>query len=401
MTQSAGEGRKHLLLATLSTFLTLGVAEVASRALLRPPLPQGADGTPISELSATLGWKTRPAGSQRIRREDFDVRVTLNAQGLRGPEVPYAPGLGRRRLAIMGDSFAHGYYADEPETLRGRLAQALDSCGVDVLNAGGPGYSTDQAWIYFDTEIRKYEPREVVLLFYYNDLHFNIETMGTANREKPVFLENAGGLELVPPPPPSAEPRSERGGALAERRGAPVFRGSALWAFAANRLQARRPDWSRTFSGFGLAPELSLQPPAEFLPFGPMDGGERGRVAEMWKRTTALLGRFRDDVRAKGAGFSVFYVPSRFEVNDEAWTFVHRRYDPQRTWKRDAVRTRLEAALTSLDIPMFEATEAFRAAETTKTPAYLAVDGHWNGRGNEIAALTLLPAMRRAFSCGQ
>jgi hypothetical protein len=131
-----------------------------------------------------------------------------------------------------------------------------------------------------------------------------------------------------------------------------------------------------------------------------MDDAERTRVEEMWKRTTAILGAFRDDVRAAGAGFSVFYVPSRFEVNDEAWTFVQRRYEKDRPWSRDAVRTRLASVLSSLDIPLLESTEAFRSAEATESAAYLAVDGHWNARGNEIAATTLLPVMRRAFSCG-
>jgi hypothetical protein len=65
------------------------------------------------------------------------------------------------------------------------------------------------------------------------------------------------------------------------------------------------------------------------------------------------------------------------------------------------VRTRLESTLASLDIPMFDTTDVFRAAEAANTRAYLAVDGHWNARGNEIAAASLLPAMRRAFSCGQ
>ena len=201
MKPRGGEWRARLLLALVSTVMTLGVAELVARIALRPRPTRVGEGTPISEMSSTLGWKTRPGGSQRIRREDFEVTVALNAFGLRGPDVPYEAAPGRRRLAIMGDSFAHGYYAEEPDTVRGRLGEALGGCGVDVLNAGGPGYSTDQAWIYFDTEIRKYNPSEVVLLFYYNDLQFNIETMGTANREKPVFVETDGRLELIPPPP--------------------------------------------------------------------------------------------------------------------------------------------------------------------------------------------------------
>lgn len=403
MKPRGGEWRARLLLALVSTVLTLGVAELVARIALRPRPTRTGEGTPISEMSGTLGWKTRAGGSQRIRREDFEVTVTLNTFGLRGPELAYEAAPGRRRLAIMGDSFAHGYYAEEPETVRGRLGEALDACGVDVLNAGGPGYSTDQAWIYFDTEIRKYNPSEVVLLFYYNDLQFNIETMGTANREKPVFVERDGRLELIPPPPvpPRRRERTERPADAANaRRATPTFYNSALWAFAAARLQRSRPDWSRRLAGHGLAPELSLQPPAEYLPFGPLDAGERERVEEMWKRTAAILRAFRDDVRAAGAGFTAFYVPARFEVNDEAWTFMQRRYEKERPWDRQAVRKRFEALAASLDVPLIEATNALRAAEASSARAYLSSDGHWNARGNEIAAQALLPVMRRAFACG-
>ena len=399
MNPRAGEWRSRLLLATFSAALSLAVAEGSARALLRPAPLRPPEGTPISEISPTLGWRTRANGSQRIRREDFEVTIAINSQGLRGPEVPYEPSPGARRLAIMGDSFAHGYYAEEPQTLRGRLGAALAACQVDVLNAGGPGYSTDQEWIYFVEEIRKYHPSEVVLLFYYNDLKFNIDRLGTANRPKPMFVETDGALQLVLPATDRAPlgGREERTG---EGRRAPTFHGSALWSFAASRLQRSRPDWSRSLSAFGLAPAISSEPPAEYLPFAPYREHERVGVLEMWKRTAAILSHFRDDVSREGAGFSVFYVPARFEVNDEAWAFVQRRYGPERPWDRDAVKKRLQALLTSLDIPMVEASALFGAAEKTGPPAYLQLDGHWNARGNEIAFQSLLPSMRRAFSCG-
>ncbi len=399
MTPRGGEWRSRLLLATFSTVFGLAVAEGGARILLRPVPPPPPLGTPISELSPTLGWRTRASGSQRIRREDFEVTISINRLGLRGPEIPYEAAPGVRRLAIMGDSFAHGYYAEEPDTLRGRLGAALQACQVDVLNAGSPGYSTDQEWIYFMEEIRKYHPTEVVLLFYYNDLQFNIDRLGTANRQKPLFVERDGELELIPPvlERPAARERGERTGG---GRRAPTFRGSALWSFAAFRLQRSRPDWSRALSAYGLAPELSGEPPAEYLPFGPEGEREQARVEQMWKRTAAILQHFRDDIRKEGGALSVFYVPARFEANDDAWAFVQRRYLPGRPWNRDAVRTRLQAVLASLDIPLTDDLSAFRAAEKTGPPAYLAIDGHWNARGNEIAFESLLPLMRRAFACG-
>lgn len=398
MKARAGEWRSRLLLATFSTALTLALAEGAARVLLRPPSPPPPLGTPISEISPTLGWRTRANGWQRIRREDFEVTISINSLGLRGPEIPHEPSAGARRLAIMGDSFAHGYYAEEPLTLRGRLAAALAACRVDVLNAGSPGYSTDQEWIYFVEEIRKYHPGEVVLLFYYNDLQFNVERVGTANRPKPLFVEQDGALRLVLPATDQAPARGreERSG---ENRRVPTFHGSALWSFAASRLQRSRPDWSRALSAYGLAPAISSEPPVEYLPFTPDRDRERSSVEEMWKRTAALLSHFRDDVRREGAGFSVFYVPARFEVNDDAWAFVQRRYGSDRHWDRGAVKKRLSALLASLDIPMVEASASFGAAEQAGPAAYLSVDGHWNARGNEIAFETLLPFMRRAFSC--
>jgi hypothetical protein len=165
-------------------------------------------------------------------------------------------------------------------------------------------------------------------------------------------------------------------------------------------MQRSRPDWARSLSRYGLAPPLSTEPPAEYLPFGPKGRREEQRVEEMWERTTQILERFRDDVRNRGAHLSVFYVPARFEANDEAWTFLRRRYEDDRPWARDAVRLRLTGVLGALAIPLVDTTTAFRAAERTRNRAYLAVDGHWNGHGNEIAFEGVLPMMRNTLACG-
>ena len=191
----------RVLLALLSSAVALGFAEVATRILLRPGPSTPIQGTPISEISPTLGWRARPGGSQRIRREDFDVTVSINARGLRGPELPYEAAAGRRRLAILGDSFAHGYYAEEADTVAGRLRSALAPCAVDVVNGGGPGYSTDQEWMFYNEEIARYAPREVVVLFYYNDLFFNVDAMGTNPSGYRAGSVGAAPAERQPPGP--------------------------------------------------------------------------------------------------------------------------------------------------------------------------------------------------------
>lgn len=395
MIPSRREGFVRLALALISVGLCLGVVETVARIALKPR-PIAAAGTPISRLSPTLGWTTAPGGHQRIQREDFDVEVSLNAAGLRGPDLPYEAASGKRRVAIVGDSFAHGYYAPEPESVTGVLREALRGCDVDVVNGGQPGYSTDQEWLFFSEEISKYRPAETVLLFYYNDLYFNTVARGTANRPKPLFeVGTTGELTLRPP-----EIEDDAATPPVTEALAPRFRGSALWAFAASRLQKARPDWQRSLAAKGLMPPLSAVPPQEFLPFGPRGEEERARVESMWSRTEAILREFSKTVRESGSSFRAFYVPARFEVQEEAWTYLRRRYEPDRAWVQDRVETRAKAMFDRLGIPFISATREFADAERDSSRrAYLPVDGHWNARGHGIAARSIAISLRSALHC--
>ena len=41
------------------------------------------------------------------------------------------------------------------------------------MNGGTAGYSTDQEMLFYETEGHRYQPRVVVLFFYYNDVVYN------------------------------------------------------------------------------------------------------------------------------------------------------------------------------------------------------------------------------------
>ena len=73
----------------------------------------------------------------------------MNSEGLRGPEttVEKAPGL--RRVAVLGDSIAFGYWVAERDAFPRQLeAMMNESAGpgerVEVLDFGVPGYNLDQ-----------------------------------------------------------------------------------------------------------------------------------------------------------------------------------------------------------------------------------------------------------------
>jgi len=71
------------------------------------------------------------------------IPVSINALGMRGPDVPVDKPAGTKRVLVVGDSFAFGYLlpsdASMPTLLEGLLAQKGVG-DVQVLNGGVPGF---------------------------------------------------------------------------------------------------------------------------------------------------------------------------------------------------------------------------------------------------------------------
>jgi len=388
----------RLGLAFASVLLCLAMVELAARWLVTRPGEAPPEGTPIARYHPRLGWENVPGGSQHLVRDEFDVTIAFNAAGMRGPDRPRSKPPGTRRVLILGDSFAAGYYAEEPETVRARLEAALGAAGagpVEVLNAGTPGYSTDQEYLQYLEGAREFEPDLVLLLFFCNDLYFDTTPDGTGGRPKPYFdLLSATDVVLRNVPVPR---RAEEEAAAVDAPAAPVvapWRGSFALGLLAERTMRGNPPLHRRLANLGLVPPLSPDPPLDFLPFGYRGRQERWAVDDMWNRTRAILGQLDREVRADGARLVVGYVPARFEANDEAWRWIQSRYDPEREWHRGAVAERLARILEPLQIALIDPREELRAAEREGPPVYLALDGHWNARGNEVVAAVLAPRVR-------
>jgi GDSL-like Lipase/Acylhydrolase family len=387
------------LLALVSTALTLGAVEgvcrfSVSRAVARS---QGTGSAPLSRFDPLRGWANNPGAERRLSRGEFDVTIRINSHGLRGPERDYARPAGVRRVLILGDSFAEGYYAEEPQTARARLEAALGAgcpspgC-VQVINAGAAGYSTDQELLLYEQDARRYQADLVLLFFYANDLYFDTVPVGTANKPKPVFTLLSRWelkLESSPVPPPAAMEPGEEEAAPAPRS----YRGSVALELLSERTLAGSPRLHRILAGVGLVPEADSTPAGDFLPYCPVDRAERWRVDDMWNRTSAILLALRRAVEADHARLAVLYVPALFEADGRAWAWIQERY-PGRPWSRNAVYDRLDRFCHELEIPLVDPRPELRRAEQSQAPAYLRHDGHWNARGNAIAASVLERELR-------
>lgn len=382
---------QNLVLLAASLLVTAALIEVAARVwAAREAAPPTDQSQGIAQYHPVLGWDKPSGGHMRIARHgEFDVEIALNAHGLRGPDRNYAKPAGARRVLILGDSFGEGYYVEEPESARAVLERLLnaDGCGrVEVINGATAGYSTDQEYLFFEAEGKKYAPDLVLLFFYYNDLLGNTTGMGTGGKPKPYFDVDGERLELRNSPVPRLDP---------ERAGLRPFRGSLALRLLSNRVAKGSPWLQRVLASLGLVERSAAVTNREFDVFGP----RRPEVDDRWRRTRAILAELRRSIEASGGRLAILYVPVRLEVNDSEWDEQRRMYALGPRWERDRVRVRLTDVGNSLGIPVSDPTPELRRVQQPGRSAYYEDDGHWNAIGNAVVAHVLEPQARRMLGC--
>jgi hypothetical protein len=378
----------NLMLATASLAASALAAEGLAR--LHMARRQGGADTirePLLRHDPRLGWSKPPGAEAVLQRPEYRQRLRINSQGLRGPERPFAKPPGRRRVLLLGDSFTEGYTVAEAATVASVLEQRLqaEDRAWEVINGGTHGWSTDQEYLFWRQDGVRYEPDQVVLLFYYNDLAGNVNAEG-----KPRFELEGDALELRHSPVPRPAVGRARGERPRPYRIQP-WRGSMALRLISNRTQWGNPELHQALARTGLVePDPVAAPPVELLPFSAV---HRNEADHMWRSTDSLLALLQREVEAAGARLLVFYVPARFEVNDRAWELTRRRFRLGPRWKADRVFERLSASCRTLGLPLVDARPEMRKLEGSGPMAYFPVDGHWTEAGHAAAAALLAQAL--------
>jgi lysophospholipase L1-like esterase len=114
-----------------------------------------------------LRFELRPGGVARA-----EVVYRVNALGLRGPETTLEKPPGVKRVAVLGDSIAFGYWVDEKDAFARQLEGMLRPAAgrVEVLDFGVPGYNLDQEIESLRSRALAFSPDLVVIAFCLNDL---------------------------------------------------------------------------------------------------------------------------------------------------------------------------------------------------------------------------------------
>jgi lysophospholipase L1-like esterase len=153
--------RRRLLYSLVPALVLAAGAEVALRAAGWPRIR-----TDLTFEHNQPYWVTDPdlqAQPFPHREVGATFAVTTDHQGLRAPLHPREPAAGAEpfRLAFLGCSTTFGWGVDDGATYPARVQAALASAGhggVEVFNAGQPGYTSFQGLWFYENVLRAYHP---------------------------------------------------------------------------------------------------------------------------------------------------------------------------------------------------------------------------------------------------
>jgi len=158
--------RRELLLILISIFFTVLVAEVVARMLNVRPHETRLE---RYEFDETLGWVTRKSYTTYISRRRYAHPLYYDEDGFPsgadGVDESSSPE--RPSIALIGDSFAEGYYLPFEQTLAYRLGQSTQK---QILNLGVSGYSPSQYLLSARRHLGGFNVTDIVVfLFPFND----------------------------------------------------------------------------------------------------------------------------------------------------------------------------------------------------------------------------------------
>jgi lysophospholipase L1-like esterase len=120
---------------------------------------------PFMQPDADTFWSPVPG----FEGEFLEKRVTINALGLRGPELAGRKPAGRRRILCLGDSVTFGYGVSDEDTYAAQLGKLLADRGYEVVNGGVTGYTSHQVLARLEKLLPVVDPDLVTVLIGWND----------------------------------------------------------------------------------------------------------------------------------------------------------------------------------------------------------------------------------------
>jgi hypothetical protein len=332
------------------------------------------------QCNEDVGYTFIPNKEFEIEAEAWTERplipVKINSIGFRDKEHSYEKPPGVSRVIVLGDSFIAAIQVPIEQTIPSLLENKLNSVGqkkFEVFNFGIGGIGTSHEYLISKHYGLKYKPDLVILAFFAgNDIwedqvkflqpqlscHYFFVFNGSGELEQRSFTES----ELEPSTPfalvlKSFFPRS--------------------FSFFMEKIRNNRELYSFLIDR-GVVAERSLPSDVYGIEYSP-------EWKEAWNITEALILKIKEESEMNGAKFVLVSIAQREQVSSDYWqkfldTYHGMKLDfekPDRMLEDFSKRNNV----TYLHLlPHFQK----YVNETGEWPYYQ--DGHWNDRGNELAA---------------
>jgi len=386
--------RAALLVAKLATLLVtisvlLLLAEGATRLFtdITPPL---LCNHPVLGTTYLPGF----AGDIYIPECDHPVFLRFNSDGMRGGNVSVEKPADVRRVAVIGDSFIAAVATEEDQTLVRLAEQQLNAADKstrwEVINFGVSASSTGQELVLYRELVRKYKPDVVVCAFcVMNDLGDNCRRL-TSSRSRIYFdLDESG--ELV----------QQQISAKRATLNSWLNRNSRFYVWQRHATQ-------KAINSVRSGAHSSAV--SAWIDFGTLDPGGHGvyetspdgDLAHAWKITEKLIETMHEEVRADGAEFMLAVLPAGVQLCDDLW--ASSKDTAEAHTDRNYPDERLSDICGRIGAPVLLLTDRFREAwpshssEHEEEWLHYEATGHFNDRGNAIAATALVDALRVRYA---
>ena len=344
----------NLSLIIISTLFALFLSEIALRLMGLNPLYVSPERDRFWKYDPLLGWAHEPGQEGIFKTPQFRTVVRINEKGLRDDQHSYERQNDIERILVLGDSFAWGYGVEESE----RFSQLLEkSLGVEVINAGVSGYSTDQELLWYRSEGIKYETDLVILVLAGNDVGDNDQQLVNTIYYKPKFVVEEGQLVPIGYPVPKTSPQGIFIYSLSQHSSLAYF------------LIQRYFDLHTVYRKIKANSDLAVSP---------VSG--KGAEQEPFELTIALIDEMRNIAESRKAKFMIV-------TTDRWWNH------PSRETYKDLINSLQSEGFLVLDVESMPGFEP----EVMLIPN----DGHWNQAGHKFVAEKITALIESSQLLGQ
>ncbi len=344
----------NLGLLFASVILVLIIAEI----FLRIFYPQNLNMTTLDEKRM---YKLKPNLETSLNREDFQTHVSINSDGYRD----YEHGVwdGRKKIAVVGDSFTFGFGVEQNESFPSLLEKKT---GFEVFNFGISAYGTEQELLLIKDNIVYYNPDEIILAFYMNDLRENVK-FG-------LFNVTDGKLKYN-------NKKFKSSVALVMREF--MSHHSHLYSLVYSALIDKS-----ILTRIGLINAQPEDPNMDYDTLNYFNVDNDGYNFAM-NKALLLINETRNLAVENGIKFVLFAIPSKEQVDDERMKkYLYDKGAGHFGFNSTKVQQILEDFAFKNNITIINPLPTFRGMDINNT-FYFNVDGHWNREGHKLASEAL------------